>query len=156
MTASYSDQIRISLAQLIILICAFQFSGTSSADIRPDIKFIEATTQRDIIYHDGELAYTLPAITRTALLEQLAMECQSLTKKSIALQKVIDQKQFSGSNLFITLVVPGGLLYSAIIKHQLNQAEKQLENISTRLTELTHEQLVLQYSTLNAQVAMNN
>ena len=152
---SYSDQIRMSLTQLIILICVILFSGTSSAEIRPDIKFTEATTQRDIIYRNGELAYTLPAITKTALLEQLAMECQSLAKQSIAQQKVIDQKQFNGSDLFVTLVVPGGLLYSAIKKHQLKQAEKQLENINTRLTELTHEQLALEYSTLTVQVAIN-
>ena len=155
MMTSNSDHIRISLNQLIILICVFLFSGTSSAETRPDTKFTEATIQRDIIYRDGELAYTLPTITKTALLEQLAMECQSLTKQGIALQKVIDQKQFDRSDLFVISVIPGGLLYSAIKRHQLKQAEKQLENINTRLTEFTHEQLALQYSTLNVQVAIN-
>lgn len=156
MMTPYSDQIRMSLTQLIILICVFLFSGTSSADIRLDTLSTDAGAQRDIIYQDGELAYTLPTMTKTALLEQLALECQSLTKQSVALQKTVDQKQFGKSDLLVTLLLPGGLLYSAIKKHQLEQAEIQLKNTNTRLFELTHEQLVLEYSTLNAQVAMNN
>ncbi len=148
-----SDKIQISLLQLLILSALFIFSSTSSAESTPNSDSLKALNHSEIIFQSGELIIPLPYSDKTTLLEQIRAERQQLTKENGKLQHVIEKKSFNGSDLFILAVVPGGVIYSAIKRHQLKQAEQELKAGLNRYSDLTQAQLDLEFFNLNSQVA---
>jgi len=150
-----SDKIQISLLQLLILSALLIFSSTSSAESTPNSDSLKALNDNEIIFQSGELIISLPYSGKTTLLEQIRAERQQLTKENSKLQHVIEKKSFSGSDLFILAVLPGGAIYSAIKHHQLKQAEQELEAGISRYSDLTQAQLELEleFFNLNNQVA---
>ncbi len=155
MKTPYTDRVQTSLFQLLILSGLLIFSGISSAENNLTNEPQEAPLPYEIAYQNGELMITLPHSDMTVLLDQLREERQLLTQESFKLQQVIDEKQFDKSDLLIMAIVPGGMIFSAIKRHQLKQAESDLTDINARYSDLTQDQLALELSSLETQIASN-
>ena len=86
----------------------------------------------------------LPDIDREALIEQVgALRSQLIQRKQVLVQSVADKK-LNGNDAFITVIMPGGLLYAGYKKIRYEQAKNELARVSADIEEFSGDLLAMQ------------
>ena len=86
----------------------------------------------------------LPDIDREALVEQVgALRSQLIQRKQVLVQSVADKK-LNGNDAFITVIMPGGLLYAGYKKIRYEQAKNELARVSADIEEFSGDLLAIQ------------
>jgi len=86
----------------------------------------------------------LPDIDREALIEQVgALRSQLIQRKQALVQSVADKK-LNGNDAFITVIMPGGLLYAGYKKIRYEQAKNELARVSADIEEFSGDLLAIQ------------
>ncbi len=85
----------------------------------------------------------LADIDREALIEQVGvLRSQLIQRKQALIQNVADKK-LNGNDAFITVIMPGGLLYAAYKKIRYEQAKNELARISADIEEFSGDLLAI-------------
>ena len=91
-----------------------------------------------------QLTIQLPDVDRTALIEKIrTLRSQLIQRKQALVQSVADKKPDSG-DAFITVIMPGGLLYAGYKKARYEQAKNELASISADIEEFSGDLLAMQ------------
>jgi len=87
----------------------------------------------------------LPDIDREALIKQVgALRSQLIQRKQALIQNVADKK-LNGNDAFITVIMPGGLLYAGYKKIRYEQAKNELARVSADIEEFSGDLLAIRY-----------
>lgn len=91
-----------------------------------------------------QLTIQLPDVDRTALIEKIrTLRSQLIQRKQELVQSVADKKM-DGGDAFITVIMPGGLLYAGYKKARYEQAQNELASISADIEEFSGDLLAMQ------------
>lgn len=91
-----------------------------------------------------QLTIQLPDVDRTALIEKIrTLRSQLIQRKQELVQSVADKKM-DGGDAFITVIMPGGLLYAGYKKARYEQAQNELAGISADIEEFSGDLLAMQ------------
>lgn len=102
----------------------------------------------------GGLIAQLPAHTPHELLGQVQELHSNLLARQTELQKIVVGSKFKTKDMFITIIMPGGLAYAAHKKLQQKRAESELESVTSELGQLSKDLLMLQSASGESTVAM--
>jgi hypothetical protein len=92
----------------------------------------------------AKLAIQLPPVDREALVEKVRqLRTQLILRKQVLLQFVADE-QLDGGDAFITVIMPGGLLYAGYKKARCESAKNELDRISADIEEYSDDLLAMQ------------
>lgn len=80
---------------------------------------------------------SLPATTSEELIGQMEEVRSDLQAQKARLTRAVEEKEFSITDGLITIIMPGGFLYAAIIKQLHSQAILHMKNISAHLDDIT-------------------
>jgi hypothetical protein len=86
----------------------------------------------------------LPALNHNQLLGLIRTYQDSLVQREEALTKFLDEHQLDVKDALITVIMPGGLLYAAVKKGNLEQAQAELAEINDDMDELARDLLAMQ------------
>ena len=91
-----------------------------------------------------QLTIQLPDVDRTALIENIrTLRSQLIQRKQELVQSVADKKM-DGGDAFITVIMPGGLLYAGYKKARYEQAQNELASISADIEEFSGDLTAMQ------------
>jgi len=122
----------------IQLFCYAQFSSANSSLITKDKQ-----TNKIQINQQPSFIINLPHITTIDIIQKIYHAKSVLNKRRLALSKTEKNRRFNAKDGAISLILPGGLLYAAIIKLRHDDIKKQLHNISKQLNELSLDLIAL-------------
>jgi len=83
------------------------------------------------------LITSLPATTSETLIEQMEALRTQLQAKKTRWARIAEEQAFSLADSLIAIVMPGGILYAAIIEQRHSQAIKRLKDANTHLDDMT-------------------
>ena len=86
----------------------------------------------------------LPDIDREALIEQVGALRSQLIQRKQALVQSVGDKKLNGKDAFITVIMPGGLLYAGYKKIRYEQAKNELARVSADIEEFSGDLLAIQ------------
>ena len=81
----------------------------------------------------------LPYATTTEILQQINNTRSALSRRKAALSKTEKEREFTTKDSAISIILPGGLLYAAIIKLRHAEVKSQLHNVTKQLNELNQD-----------------
>ena len=91
-----------------------------------------------------QLAIQLPEIDHETLIDQVrTLRSQLIQRKQVLVQMVADKK-LDGGDAFITVIMPGGLLYAGYKKARYEQAKNELARVSADIEEFSGDLLAMQ------------
>ncbi|HEC16657.1 MAG TPA: hypothetical protein ENI99_08840 [Sedimenticola sp.] len=105
--------------------------ASSSADSKG---YILLQTNRE-----SGLIISLPAVSVNGLFEEMGEVRSNLQAHKAELSRMAEARKFNISDGLITVVMPGGFLYAAIVQQRHHLAVEKLNNVTARLDELTQE-----------------
>lgn len=86
----------------------------------------------------------LPAANAKQLIVQIRTYRASLTQQEEEITQYIDENQLDVTDTLISVIMPGGLLYAAIRKGNLEEAKSELTRITADMNELSRDLLAMQ------------
>jgi hypothetical protein len=86
----------------------------------------------------------LPAVDSDQLIERIRTHRASLTHREHELRQYLDAHQLDSKDVLITIIMPGGLLYAAVKKGNLDQAEAELDQITADMDEFSRDLVAMQ------------
>ena len=87
----------------------------------------------------------LPATAPLELLKQVrTLRSELLVRQTELNEKVVENKENTTRDVLITVVMPGGLAYGAYRTLQYQEAQEELENITSDLAQLSKDLLMLE------------
>ena len=92
----------------------------------------------------GQFIIQLPDIDREALVEQVGALRSQLIQRKQALVQSVGDKKLNGNDAFITVIMPGGLLYAGYKKIRYEQAKNELARVSADIEEFSGDLLAIQ------------
>ena len=116
----------------------------------------EATQDRERmnISNWGGLVDQLPSLTPHELLDQVQELHSNLLVLEAELEKKVVGAKFKAKDMVITIIVPGGLAYAAHKKLQQKRVEKELKSVTSEITALNKDLVMLQSTIGEHTVAM--
>jgi hypothetical protein len=96
------------------------------------------------IANHGGFYIDLPAVNADPLLGLIRAYRASLTHREEAITRYLDENRLDGTDVLFAIILPGGLLYAAIRKGDLEQAKVELAEITDDMDELTGDLLAMQ------------
>lgn len=124
----------LHLSITIIFIQLFfytQLSYANSVFISKD----KITDKRQQNQHSGFII-NLPYVTTSEVLQQINRVQSALNQRKIALSKTEKEHCFTAKDSAISIILPGGLLYAAIIKLRHLKIKNQLNSVTKQINEL--------------------
>ena len=94
--------------------------------------------------NQGGFYIDLPAVKAEQLLERVRDYRASLQHRQGEINQYLDENRFGVKDVLITIILPGGLLYAAIRKGDLEQAKLELAEITLARDELGGDLLAMQ------------
>jgi len=88
---------------------------------------------------DDSLLVNIPATTLADVQAQMHKTRSNLTALKSDLTLAVKEKEFSLKDGFITLILPGGILYAAAVKRGHIKAKNELLEITHRLNEINSD-----------------
>jgi len=85
------------------------------------------------------LIISLPATSTNGLLEEMGEARANLQAHQTKLSRIAEDCEFNVSDGLITAIMPGGLLYAAVVQQRHHQAVERLNSVTARVDELTRE-----------------
>ena len=99
--------------------------------------------------HQSEFIINLPYITTTEVLQHITDARSALNTRKVALSKAERKSSFNTKDGAISLILPGGFLYAAIIKLRHIDVKKQLNNVTEQLNDLNQDLFAFRSASLN-------
>ena len=94
--------------------------------------------------NDAGFYVALPAVDTDQLIERIRTHRASLTQREHEVNRYLEDHQLDAKDVLITIIMPGGLLYAAVRKGNLQQAQAELEQINAAMDELSRDLLAMQ------------
>ena len=95
------------------------------------------------LINHGDLIYDLQLIDPVLLAEDVENLNTSLVKQQAKLKEIANNKKISTSDVVISLIVPGGLLYAGYRMHEQEKAKKSLLMVSEDINDLSIDLSIL-------------
>ena len=92
----------------------------------------------------GDFFIQLADVDRNALLERVTTLRSQLIQRKQALLQIIADNTLDSSDTFLTVILPGGLLYAGYKKASSEQAKNELANINADIEEFSADLVALQ------------
>lgn len=134
--------------------CYLYFSVFVSITVTPFAAFAEITADsvtadahRPHWTHtanEGGFYVGLPATNYTQLTGQIRTHLASLSIREEEVKKYLDEHQLGTKDVLITVIMPGGLIYAAIRKSDLELAKVELAEITEAMDEFSDDLLAMQ------------
>jgi hypothetical protein len=86
----------------------------------------------------------LPAVDTDRLIERISAQRASLTQREQEIREYLEDHQLGAKDLLITVIMPGGLIYAAVRKGNLQQAQAELDQINAAMDELSRDMVAMQ------------
>jgi hypothetical protein len=86
--------------------------------------------------NDAGFYLALPTVDTDRLIERISAQRASLTQREQELMQYLD--------VLITLIMPGGLIYAAVRKGNLQQAQAELDQLNSAMDELSRDLVAMQ------------
>jgi hypothetical protein len=86
----------------------------------------------------------LPAVNPTKLVGQIRTYRVSLMHREAQITQYLDEHRLDAKDAFITVIMPGGLLYALVRKGNLTRVRAQRDEISEEIEELGRDLLAMQ------------
>ncbi len=118
----------------ISLLCYAQLSYAGSSF---DLK--ERTGERMPQKPYSDFIVSLPRVTTAEVLQHISNVKSALNRRKATLSQTEQERQFTIKDSAISILLPGGLLYAAIIKLRHAQAKDQLYSVVRQIDELNQE-----------------
>jgi hypothetical protein len=94
--------------------------------------------------NDAGFYVTLPAVDTERLIERISARRASLTQREQEITQYLDDHQLGAKDVLITVIMPGGLIYAAVRKGNLQQAQAELDQINAAMDELSRDLVAMQ------------
>ncbi|MDH3986980.1 MAG: hypothetical protein OEV12_11295 [Gammaproteobacteria bacterium] len=92
----------------------------------------------------GDFFIQLADVDRNALLERVTTLRSQLIQRKQALLQIIADNTLDSSDTFLSVILPGGLLYAGYKKASSEQAKNELANINADIEEFSADLVALQ------------
>ncbi len=92
---------------------------------------------------------SLPHVTTIEVLQQISNARSALSRRKAALSKTEKESGFSAKDSAISIILPGGMLYAAIIKLRHTRIKNQLRSVTRQLNELNQDLIAFRSSHIN-------
>ncbi|GEM_PF-4896067 len=92
---------------------------------------------------------SLPYATTTEILQQINSTRSVLSRRKAALSKTEKEREFTTKDSAISIILPGGLLYAAIIKLRHAEVKSQLHDVTRQLNELNQDLIEFRSLSIN-------
>ena len=92
----------------------------------------------------GQFTIQLPTVEHAVLMEQVEMLRSQLIEDKLELVQAVADNKLDGRDTFITVIMPGGLLYAGYKKARHEQAKNALASVGADIEELSADLLSLQ------------
>ncbi len=86
----------------------------------------------------------LPAVDSSQLIGLIRAYRASLTDREQEIRQYLEDNQLDAKDALITVIMPGGLLYAAVRKGNLEQAQAELAEITADMVELSRDLVAMQ------------
>jgi hypothetical protein len=86
----------------------------------------------------------LPAVDTDRLIERISAQRASLTQREREVIQYLEDHQLGAKDVLITVIMPGGLIYAAVRKGNLQQAQAELDQINAAMDELSRDLVAMQ------------
>ena len=94
--------------------------------------------------NDAGFYVALPAVDSSELIELVSAYQASLTHRQQEIRRYLEDNQLDGKDMLIAVIMPGGLLYAAVRKGNLEQAQAELARLAADMDELSRDLVVMQ------------
>lgn len=94
--------------------------------------------------NDAGFYVALPAVDTGRLIERISAQRVSLTQREQEIMQYLEDHQLGARDVLITLIMPGGLIYAAVRKGNLQQAQAELDQLNSALDELSRDLVAMQ------------
>ncbi|MCW8929355.1 MAG: hypothetical protein OQL19_03840 [Gammaproteobacteria bacterium] len=96
------------------------------------------------IINESELVFDLPKIDTILLAEKVENLRDNYIQYQNKLLKQVTEKALNIGDALITIIIPGGLLYAAFKKNELEQDKEKLLAVDAEINELSYDLIALQ------------
>ena len=94
--------------------------------------------------NEGGFYTALPAVNNKQLIGLLRIYQSALTQREEEITRYLDDNQLDTADVLITVILPGGLIYAAVRKANIEEAKAELAEISEDMDELSRDLLAMQ------------
>ena len=94
--------------------------------------------------NDAGFYVALPTVDTDRLIERISAQRASLTQREQELMQYLEDHQLGARDVLITLIMPGGLIYAAVRKGNLQQAQAELDQLNSAMDELSRDLVAMQ------------
>ena len=95
------------------------------------------------LINQGDLIYDLQLVDPVFLAKDIENLIASLVKQQSELKEIVDNKKISTSDVVISLIIPGGMLYAGYRMHEQEKAKKSLLMVSEDIDDLSIDLSIL-------------
>jgi hypothetical protein len=93
---------------------------------------------------DGGFYIDLPAVNSNQLIGLIRAYRASLTHREQEITQYLEENRLDAKDVLIAVILPGGLLYAAVRKGDLEQAKVELAEMTEDIDELSRDLLAMQ------------
>jgi hypothetical protein len=86
----------------------------------------------------------LPSVDYNQLINLIRTSHVQLTQREQEITKYLDDNQMNSKDAVIAAILPGGLLYAAVRKNNLEQAKTRLAKVNEMMDDLSYDLLAMQ------------
>lgn len=94
--------------------------------------------------NDGGFYTDLPAVNSNRLIGLIRAYRASLTQREQEITRYLEENRLDAKDILITVIMPGGLLYAAVRKGNLEQVKVELAEMTEDIDELSRDLLAMQ------------
>ena len=94
--------------------------------------------------NDAGFYVALPVVDTDRLLERISAQRASLSQREQEVTEYLEDHQLGTRDVLIAVIMPGGLIYAAVRKGNLQQAQAELDQINAAMDELSRDLLAMQ------------
>ncbi|MCW8903333.1 hypothetical protein [Sedimenticola sp.] len=135
---TFNSQHRANLSRpvLISLLLCLLSPVIQAATAQTDNNHASWTENRSLEAADTGLIYSLPVVNQKQLASEIDTLNQQLKQRQENLSQVIEKNHFTATDALIIAALPGGILYAAVKKQRVLQAEEELDKVTSQLASL--------------------
>jgi len=97
--------------------------------------------------NEGGFYTSLPAVNNKQLVGLIRNYQEALTQREQEITRYLDENRLDTADVLITVIMPGGLIYAAVRKANLEEARAELTEITGDMDELSRDLLAMQAGT---------
>lgn len=129
---------------LAAFISATSIPVPALAEMAGDPTIAAAESQnRAHVANDAGFYTVLPAVKSDQLIRLIRTYQADLTQQEEAITQYLGENRMDTTDALITLVMPGGLIYAAVKKANLEEARTELTEITKTIDELSRDLLAI-------------